>query len=102
MQSGISPELLISHRTGTHPQSLNKLSFAMQEDRSLIRTDIDIDAFYPSASPEPRRTSRNSKVEDHKRELMSVKAFVDFIDRLGDYRQIDRSAIHIIELTIGT
>lgn len=46
------------------------------------------------------RTSWYRKVEYDHRELMSVKALVNLVDGFGDYWDIDRAAVDIVELPV--
>jgi hypothetical protein len=46
------------------------------------------------------RTFWYRKVEYDHRELMSIEALIDLVDGFGDYRDIDRSAVDIVELPV--
>jgi hypothetical protein len=46
------------------------------------------------------RTFWYRKVEYDHRELMSIEALIDLVDGFRDYRDIDRSAVDIVELPV--
>lgn len=78
----------------------------MQEDGPLVWADIDIDTVYPVAQQasqvEVRRqlTSGYRKVQYDERQLMSIETFVHLVDRFGDNGHVDRSSVHVVELSI--
>jgi hypothetical protein len=73
----------------------------MQKYRPLIRTDIDVNALCSSVTFTSEHTSGDGKVQNNKWELIGIETLIHLIHCFSNYRQINRSTIHIVELSIG-